>query len=60
MAETVNPEELNLSAKPLKPLKNKSKLSRWLTFLGWAGMLVFTFHACTHMVAAGDTWVAMA
>ncbi len=21
---------------------------------------VFTFHACTHMVAAGDTWVAMA
>ncbi|MCP4610920.1 MAG: hypothetical protein GY845_19615 [Planctomycetes bacterium] len=26
----------------------------------WAAMLVFTFHACTHMVAAGDTWVAMA
>lgn len=23
-------------------------------------MLAFTFHACTHMVAAGDTWVAMA
>ncbi len=23
-------------------------------------MLVFTFHTCTHMVAAGDTWVAMA
>lgn len=23
-------------------------------------MLIFTFHACTHMVAAGDTWVAMA
>ncbi|MBN1806640.1 MAG: hypothetical protein JW837_15430 [Sedimentisphaerales bacterium] len=26
----------------------------------WAVMLIFTFHACTHMVAAGDTWVAMA
>ncbi|MDT8301241.1 MAG: hypothetical protein RQ760_07120 [Sedimentisphaerales bacterium] len=26
----------------------------------WAAMLIFTFHACTHMVAAGDTWVAMA
>ncbi len=26
----------------------------------WLAMLVFTFHACTHMVAAGDTWVAMA
>ena len=25
-----------------------------------AAMLVFAFHACTHMVAAGDTWVAMA
>ena len=25
----------------------------------WAAMLIFTFHACTHMVAAGDTWVAM-
>jgi hypothetical protein len=23
-------------------------------------MLFFAFHACTHMVAAGDTWVAMA
>ncbi len=29
----------------------------WLFFLG---MAVFTFYACTHMVAAGDTWVAMA
>ena len=28
--------------------------------IGWAAMLVFAFHACTHMVAAGDTWVAMA
>jgi len=35
-------------------------LSRWLVVLGWLGMMVFAFHACTHMVAAGDTWVAMA
>ncbi len=28
--------------------------------LGWLAMLIFTFYACTHMVAAGDTWVAMA
>jgi hypothetical protein len=28
--------------------------------IGWAAMLLFAFHACTHMVAAGDTWVAMA
>jgi hypothetical protein len=28
--------------------------------VGWLAMLIFTIHACTHMVAAGDTWVAMA
>jgi hypothetical protein len=28
--------------------------------LGWLAMLIFTIYACTHMVAAGDTWVAMA
>jgi hypothetical protein len=28
--------------------------------VAWLAMLVFTFHACTRMVAAGDTWVAMA
>ncbi|MBP8303047.1 MAG: hypothetical protein KBE04_02845 [Phycisphaerae bacterium] len=37
---------------------------RWLkvTLLAAAclGVLIFTLHACTHMVAAGDTWVAMA
>jgi len=27
---------------------------------GWVAMLIFAHHACTHMVAAGDTWVAMA
>ena len=28
--------------------------------IGWLAMLIFAFYACTHMVAAGDTWVAMA
>jgi hypothetical protein len=34
--------------------------SRWPLLVGWAAMLLFALHACTHMVAAGDTWVAMA
>ena len=38
----------------------KEAFSGWPVILGWAAMLIFTFHACTHMVAAGDTWVAMA
>ena len=32
----------------------------WVKIIFLAGMLVFAFHASTHMVAAGDTWVAMA
>ena len=35
----------------------RSQMSFVLCFLA---MLIFTFHACTHMVAAGDTWVALA
>lgn len=38
----------------------RSALSRWPMVIGWFAMLAFAFHACTHMVAAGDTWVAMA
>jgi hypothetical protein len=38
----------------------KVALSGWPMVLGWLAMLIFTFQACTHMVAAGDTWVAMA
>ena len=40
--------------------KKFSDLRRMSIVVYWAAMLVFTFHACTHMVAAGDTWVAMA
>ncbi len=28
--------------------------------IAWVAMLIFACHASTHMVAAGDTWVAMA
>lgn len=40
--------------------KERGALSGWPMAIAWAGMLVFALHACTHMVAAGDTWVAMA
>jgi len=40
--------------------EGRSALARWSTIIGWWAMLVFAFHACTHMVAAGDTWWAMA
>lgn len=39
---------------------NKRTLSGWPMLIGWAAMLIFALHACTHMVAAGDTWVALA
>ena len=43
-------------------IKNKKggALSGWPMILGWLAMLIFALHASTHMVGAGDTWVAMA
>jgi hypothetical protein len=35
-------------------------LMRHRMALAWLAMLIFAIHASTHMVAAGDTWVAMA
>jgi hypothetical protein len=40
--------------------KRPSALSGWPMILGWLAMLIFALHASTHMVGAGDTWVAMA
>ncbi len=40
--------------------RTRHALSGWPMILGWLAMLIFTIYACTHMVAAGDTWVAMA
>ncbi|MBW8015870.1 MAG: hypothetical protein FVQ82_06755 [Planctomycetes bacterium] len=53
-------DSVNENIKPLKIDDGRSVFSGWPTLVFLAGMLVFTFHACTHMVAAGDTWVAMA
>ena len=40
---------------------NARSIFRGLSYaLFWAVMLLFSFHASTHMVAAGDTWVALA
>ena len=41
-------------------IENRHALSGWPMIIAWLGMLIFALHACTHMVAAGDTWVAMA
>ena len=40
--------------------KKKKPFNRLAIIVLWSGMFVFAFHASTHMVAAGDTWVAMA
>jgi len=42
----------------LEPRKRRT-LAGWPMILGWLAMLIFAFHASTHMVGAGDTWVAM-
>ena len=41
-------------------LKKRPALSGRPMVLGWMAMIIFAFHASTHMVGAGDTWVAMA
>ena len=35
-------------------------LSGWPMVVAWVGMMIFALHACTRMVGAGDTWVALA
>ncbi len=40
--------------------KKQNPFAGWPMIVFWSAVLVFTAHACTHMVAAGDTWVAMA
>jgi len=41
-------------------VEKRGRFGDWPMIIGWSAMLIFAFHACTHMVAAGDTWVAMA
>ncbi|MHC4124129.1 MAG: hypothetical protein ACYSSI_11190 [Planctomycetota bacterium] len=40
--------------------KKRRAFSGWPMVVGLIGMMIFAFHASTHMVGAGDTWVAMA
>ncbi len=41
-------------------IKQKNPFSGWPMFFAWAAVLIFAGHSITHMVGAGDTWVAMA
>ena len=52
-------EETTFSEQAIQAVRHRA-LSGWPMIIGWLAMLIFTVHACTHMVAAGDTWVAMA
>ncbi|MBN2594094.1 MAG: hypothetical protein JXA81_11345 [Sedimentisphaerales bacterium] len=56
---TPSVEDSTVSEQPAQAVKH-SALSGWPMIIGWLAMLIFTVHACSHMVAAGDTWVAMA
>jgi hypothetical protein len=38
----------------------KQAMTGWPMILAWLGMLIFALHSTTHMVGAGDTWVALA
>ncbi len=40
--------------------RRRVALSGWPMIFFWLAMLIFAFHSSTHMVGAGDTWVAMA
>ncbi|MGB2864230.1 MAG: hypothetical protein WBC05_12950 [Sedimentisphaerales bacterium] len=52
-------EDSTVSEQAVQAVRHRA-LSGWPMILGWMAMLIFTVHACSHMVAAGDTWVAMA
>ena len=39
---------------------HEKSTSSWLLVVSWTGMLIFAWHASTHMLGAGDLWVAMA
>ncbi|MFH1370315.1 MAG: hypothetical protein ABII09_03390 [Planctomycetota bacterium] len=41
-------------------IQQKRAFAGWPMLVAWLAMLLFALHASTHMVGAGDTWVAMA
>lgn len=42
------------------PQKSRPALGGWIMLIFWWAMILCALHASTHMVGAGDTWVAMA
>jgi hypothetical protein len=40
--------------------KHKPAMGGWMMLIFWWAMILCALHACTRMVGAGDTWVAMA
>ena len=44
----------------MNDLTQKNETPKWFKAILLLGILLFAFYASTHMVAAGDTWVAMA
>jgi hypothetical protein len=40
--------------------EKKRSLSGWPVVIGFIAMIIFALHSSTHMVGAGDTWVALA
>ncbi len=60
MAKTVKSTPFGVQRSAFCEESGTRHAARITNFIGWAAMLIFAFHACTHMVAAGDTWVAMA
>jgi hypothetical protein len=62
MARQIKTKDQNRDSKDdLRVTSHKHcALSGWPMILGWLAMLIFAFQASTHMVGAGDTWVAMA
>lgn len=57
MAQLNNSREDQLS---LADVDNRPALSGWPMVIFWIAMIIFACHASTHMVGAGDTWVALA
>ena len=53
MAETIEKAETIIK-------KDRPALSGWPMIIAWLAMVIFALHTSTHMVGAGDTWVAMA
>jgi hypothetical protein len=58
MAQLTKPPAEELSIIDIDNVK--PALSGWPMVIFWIGMIIFACQASTHMVGAGDTWVALA